>query len=80
MTEHVATVHETDEDGRFVLQVNPSTRPFLTFQDKTEAYVLSTGGSSLDVVVGRGESVDVGDVLAGDVVSVVVEADVVTVG
>jgi hypothetical protein len=63
VTERLTTVAETDDQGRFVLHTNPSTRPFLSFKGESEAYTLTAGSATRQVVVGRGTSVDLGDLV-----------------
>ena len=69
VTESLTTTAGTDQDGRFVVHVNPSTRPFLSFRGESEAYVLTlaAGGATAqrEVVVGRGQVRDLGDVVVG---------------
>ena len=60
VTEKVDTVFESDDDGRFALHLNPSTRPYLSFKGETEAYDLVVGETVRKVVVGRGGTTDAG--------------------
>lgn len=64
---------------RFELHTNPSTRPFLSFQGKSEAYTLTAGGVRRDVVVDRGQTTAVGDLVTDGSVLVTAE-ETVTVG
>ncbi|MGH2690966.1 MAG: M14 family zinc carboxypeptidase [Actinomycetota bacterium] len=64
--EVIDTSMVTNEDGIFEYHTNPSTRPHIAFEGGSEAFTLqaSAGYSaeSLDVVVARGETVDLGDI------------------
>jgi hypothetical protein len=54
----------TNPDGTFEYHTNPSTRPHIAFDGGTEAFRLSavtaTGQKSLDVVIARGETKNLG--------------------
>ncbi|MGH2710840.1 MAG: M14 family zinc carboxypeptidase [Actinomycetota bacterium] len=64
--EVIDTTMETKADGTFEYHTNPSTRPHIQFEGGTEAFRLTaaaaSGSKSLDVVVSRGEKLDLGDV------------------
>ena len=64
--EVINTSMVTNPDGTFEYHTNPSTRPHIQFEGGTEAFQLTaasaTGSKSLDVVVARGEKVDLGDI------------------
>jgi hypothetical protein len=64
VTEEIQTSIDTNPDGTFTYQVNPSTRPFLTFKGEQETYTLTAaaGGAKAtrEVFVARGETVDLG--------------------
>jgi hypothetical protein len=59
----------TAPDGTFAWHVNPSTRPFKTCLGETEAYEFTAkangAGVSRELVVRRGEVVDLGDLVVG---------------
>jgi hypothetical protein len=64
--EVIDTSMQAGPDGRFEYHVNPSTRPYLVFEEQTETYALTAvspiAKRSLDVVVARGEVADLGDI------------------
>jgi hypothetical protein len=64
--EVIDTSMVANPDGTFEYHTNPSTRPHIQFEGGTEAFQLTaasaTGSRSLDVVVSRGEKVDLGDI------------------
>ena len=63
--EVIDTTMVTNDDGTFEYHTNPSTRPHIQFEGGSEAFRLTAsataGSKSLDVTVGRGEKVDLGD-------------------
>ena len=59
----VDTKMTVGDSGQFAYHVNPSTRPFA---EKEESFKLSCGKDSRSVVVGRGKTVDVGSICAGE--------------
>ena len=69
LEERIETTMETEPDGTFVYHVNPSTRPFLQFEGTSEAYELTAKGARLgsarDVVVNRGQELDLGNLRLG---------------
>lgn len=52
--EHLETTLTVPADGRFVWHVGPSSRPVALIAGKTEAWTLSCGGQSTQVVVAMG--------------------------
>ena len=64
--EVIDTSMVTEADGTFEYHTNPSTRPHIAFEGGTEAFTLSAsagyGTKSLDVVVARGQTVNLGDI------------------
>jgi len=64
--EVIDTSMVTEVDGGFEYHTNPSTRPHIQFEGGTEAFQLTaaspSGERTLEVVVSRGEVVDLGDI------------------
>jgi hypothetical protein len=64
--EVIDTTMVTNPDGTFEYHTNPSTRPHIAFDGGTEAFRLTaasaTGQTSLDVVVARGQTLNLGDI------------------
>jgi hypothetical protein len=67
--EVIDTAMVTNPDGTFEYHTNPSTRPHIQFEGGTEAFRLTaaaaTGSKSFDVVVARGQRLELGDIKIG---------------
>lgn len=62
--EVISTTMVSEPDGTFEYHTNPSTRPHIAFEGGSEPFVLTataaSGQKALDIVVRRGDRVDVG--------------------